>query len=78
MFRKNKHRLEKVRKRKLTLGNIHVLRKQVLGVFVPHPPLSWKVSIWHDPPLLLRKVFMCENLENENSVETSFQSDKQD
>ena len=39
-------------------GNIHVLRKQVLGFFRPPPPLSSKVSIWHDPPLLLRKIFM--------------------
>ena len=41
------------------LGNIHVLRKQVFGVFwPPHPPLSSKVSICCDPPLVLRKVFL--------------------
>jgi hypothetical protein len=34
-----------------TLGNIHVLRNRVLGVFrPPHPPLSSNVSIWHYPP----------------------------
>ena len=42
----------------MLLGNIHVLRKQVLGVFWPPPPLSSKVSICHDPPLVLRKVFL--------------------
>ena len=41
-----------------TLGNIHVLRKQVFGIFDPlPPPLSSIVSIWHDPPLVLRKIF---------------------
>ena len=40
------------------LGNIHVLRKQVFGIFDPlPPPLSSIVSIWHDPPLVLRKIF---------------------
>ena len=29
-----------------------------LGFLTPHPPLSSKVSICHDPPLVLRKVFL--------------------
>ena len=35
-----------------------LLRKQVFGVFdsLP-PPLSSIVSIWHDPPLVLCKIF---------------------
>ena len=38
---------------------LHVLRKQVFGGFdPPHSPLSSKVSICHDPLLVLRKVFL--------------------